>query len=122
MSLFPLNKSLSLKNSSEIEAVFKGGNKISSKIISLHYAELSKDEPFKVAFTVGKRNHKLAVSRNKLKRLMKESFRLNAAVYLNPSLNYHIVFVYYSSKQESYSDIEKCIKSLLLSFKNKVSP
>lgn len=119
--MFPLNKSLSLKSSSEIEVVFKRGAKISSKIISLYFAKSRKDGQFKVAFTVGKKTHKVAVTRNKLKRLMKESFRLNAANYITPDLNFHVVFVYFSSNEESLSSIEESVKSLLLSFKNMVS-
>lgn len=121
MSLFPLNKSLSLKSSSEIEVVFKRGTKISSKIISLYFTESQKNGQFKVAFTVGKKTHKVAVKRNKLKRLMRESFRLNAANYITSDLSFHVVFVYFSSNEESLSSIEESVKSLLLSFKNMVS-
>ena len=119
MSPFSLNKSNSLKSTSEIDAVFKDGYKLSSKLISLYYVKTKKEDGLRTAFSVGKKTHALAKTRNKLKRLMKEALRLNGDKYLSPSLSYNFVFVYFSTKEESFKSIEECMKSLLLSFKNK---
>ena len=119
MHPFPINKSNSLKSTSEIDLVFKGGSKLSSKLISLYYGKSDKENSLRIAFSVGKKTHALAKTRNKLKRLMKEALRLNGHEYLNYSLSYNLVFVYFSSKEESMKYIEESMKSLLLSFKNK---
>ena len=119
MRPFPLNKSNSLKSTSEIDLVFKDGSKLSSKLISLYYVKSDKENSLRIAFSVGKKTHTLATTRNKLKRLMKEALRLNGHEYLNDNLSYSLVFVYFSSKEESYKSIEESMKSLLLSFKNK---
>ena len=119
MSAFILSKNNSLKNTSDIDAVFKSGQKISSELISLYYVK-SSGKTLKTAFSVGKKSHGLASTRNKLKRLMKESFRLNVNNYLGSNLKFNLVFVYFSSKEESYKIVEDSIKSLLLSFKNKL--
>ena len=119
MHLFPVNKSNSLKSSSEIDLVFKDGSKVSSKLISLYYVKSEKENSLRIAFSVGKKTHALATTRNKLKRLMKEALRLNGYEYLNDNLSYSLVFVYFSSKEESFKTIEESMKSLLLSFKNK---
>ena len=119
MHPFPVNKSNSLKNTSEIDLVFKGGSKLSSKLISLYYGKSDKENSLRIAFSVGKKTHALAKTRNKLKRLMKEALRLNGHEYLNDSLSYNLVFVYFSLKEESMKSIEESMKSLLLSFKNK---
>ena len=119
MHLFPVNKSNSLKSSSEIDLVFKDGSKVSSKLISLYYVKSDKENSLRIAFSVGKKTHALATTRNKLKRLMKEALRLNGHEYLNYSLSYNLVFVYFSSREESKKSIEESMKSLLLSFKNK---
>ena len=119
MHPFPVNKSNSLKSTSEIDLVFKGGSKLSSKLISLYYGKSDKENSLRIAFSVGKKTHALAKTRNKLKRLMKEALRLNGHEYLNYSLSYNLVFVYFSSKEESMKSIEESMKSLLLSFKNK---
>ena len=119
MHTFPVNKSNSLKSTSDIDLVFKDGSKISSKLISLYYGKSDKENSLRIAFSVGKKTHALATTRNKLKRLMKEALRLNGHEYLNYSLSYNLVFVYFSSREESMKSIEESMKSLLLSFKNK---
>tara|TARA_B100000035_G_C21001070_1_gene554942 strand:+ start:80 stop:448 length:369 start_codon:yes stop_codon:yes gene_type:complete len=119
VSPFCLNKKNSLKNSSEIDIVFKDGSKLSSKLISLYYVNSKKENHLRFSFSVGKKTHSLATTRNKLKRLMKEALRLNGDKYLNDNLSYNLVFVYFSSKEESFKSIEESMKSLLLSFKNK---
>ncbi len=119
MSPFCLNKKNSLKNSSEIDIVFKEGSKLSSKLISLYYVKSKKENHLRFAFSVGKKTHSLATTRNKLKRLMKEALRLNGDEYLNDNLSYSLVFIYFSSNEESFKSIEESMKSLLLSFKNK---
>lgn len=118
MSVFSLNKNNSLKKTSDIDNVFKNGEKISSKLISLYYIKYEKKDRLRFAFTVGKKTHNLATTRNKLKRLMKESFRMNAKNYIKSDLTCNLVFVYFSSKQESFNKVEESMKSLLLSFKN----
>ena len=119
MSAFILSKNNSLKNTSDIDAVFKNGQKISSELISLYYVE-SSGKTLKTAFSVGKKSHSLASTRNKLKRLMKEAFRLNAAGVLGDVVNYNFVFVYFGSDKVSFVQVEECMKSLLLSFRKKV--
>ena len=119
MTPFSVNKSNSLKSTSEIDAVFKEGSKLSSKLISLYYVKSKKENHLRFTFSVGKKTHTLATTRNKLKRLMKEALRKNGDEYLNDNFSYNLVFVYYSSKEESFKSIENSMKSLLLSFKNK---
>ena len=119
MRPFPVNKSNSLKSTSEIDLVFKDGSKLSSKLISLYYARSKEHSRLRFTFSVGKKTHALATSRNKLKRLMKEALRLNGHEFLSQNLPYNLVFIYFSSKEESFKSIEKSMKSLLLSFKNK---
>ena len=119
MSPFYLNKSNSLKSTSEIDLVFKGGSKLSSKLISLYYVKSDKESSLRIAFSVGKKAHALATTRNKLKRLMKEALRVNGHEILSQNLPYNLVFIYFSSKEESFKSIEESMKSLLLSFKNK---
>jgi len=116
---FPVNKSNSLKSTSEIDAVFIEGFKLSSRLISLYYIKSKKNSPLRFTFSVGKKTHALATTRNNLKRLMKEALRLNGHEFLSQNLPYNLVFVYFSSKEESFKSIEESMKSLLLSFKNK---
>lgn len=85
----------------------------------------------KVLISVPKRNHKLAVTRNLLKRRMREAYRLNTSPCLNPNINLdstknnytqpsdtllptlHISFTYIAKEILEYSLIEKAIKDSL---------
>tara|TARA_Y100000766_G_scaffold19706_1_gene13797 strand:- start:1019 stop:1384 length:366 start_codon:yes stop_codon:yes gene_type:complete len=120
MSKFLFSKNSSLKNASDIDAVFKHGHKVSSEFISLYYVD-SSSKKLKIAFSVGKKSHGLASTRNKLKRLMKEAFRLNAGGILGDVVSYNFVFVFFGSDKVSFVQVEECMKSLLLSFIKKVS-
>ena len=119
MLAFSVNKNTALKSTSEIDLVFKDGSKLSSKLISLYYVKSDKENSLRIAFSVGKKTHALATTRNKLKRLMKEALRVNGHEILSQNLPYNLVFIYFSSKEESFKSIEESMKSLLLSFKNK---
>ena len=120
MSSFSVNKKTTLKNASEIDVVFRDGSKLSSKLISLYYVKSKNINSLRFAFSVGKKTHNLAITRNRLKRLMREAFRLNAKEYLSSDLPYDMVFVYFSTKEESFKNVEESVKSLLLLFKNKI--
>ena len=70
----------------------------------------------RVAFSVGKKNHPLAYKRNKIKRIMRESFRLN---WLKNSINFNLLFVFVSKEVHNYSNIENSIKSLIIRLNKK---
>ena len=108
-----LSKKNILKNAASLDAVFSSGKKLSSSNCSLYYLKVGSDKDFRVAFSVGKKTHSLAVSRNKIKRLMREAFRLNIKQYHIVSCD--LVFVFFGQDIPSYEEIENSIKSLLLS-------
>ena len=113
MVSYTLSKKNILKNTSSLDAVFSSGKKLTVSTTSLYYLKRESKKDFRVAFTVGKKTHKLAVNRNKIKRLMREAFRLNI-----PECNlgaHDLVFVFFSQDVPAYNEIEDSIKSLLLS-------
>ena len=119
MSMLRLSKNRSLKNTSDIDAVFKSGQKISSELVSLYYVK-SSSKNLRFAFSVGKKTHNLASTRNRLRRLMKEAFRLSAKELLEDIVDYDFVFVYFGSDKVDFVKVEESMKSLLLSFRKKV--
>ena len=102
-----------LRNTASLDAVFSSGKKLSHSSCSLYYLNVDSGKDFRVAFSVGKKTHSLAVSRNKIKRLMREAFRLNIEQYHIVSCS--LVFVFFGQEVPSYKEIENSIKSLLLS-------
>lgn len=72
-----LPKQYRLKKRSAFKATYKVKNSSHSGGVTLFAGILKKEEyPTKVGFVVSKKVHKRAVKRNRLKRLMRESYRI----------------------------------------------
>ena len=84
------NNQLRLKKASEYQAVFKTGKKLTSPYFSI----INKANQFshsRLGIIVSKKSVRKAVERNRIKRIIRESFRLNYQVL--PALDV-IVMVY----------------------------
>ena len=73
-----LKKQFRLKNKKAFNAIYKQRNSTHKGGVSLFAGIKKKDEnqPTKVGFVVSKKTHKRAVKRNRLRRLIRESYRL----------------------------------------------
>ena len=73
-----LQKKYRLKKYSAFIATYKNNDVVSDSNMSIYFGKEKTDLsiPTKIAFVVSKKIHKRAVKRNRIKRLMRESFKL----------------------------------------------
>ncbi len=108
---YTLGKNEKLKSTKSIDRLFVDGESFVQYPIRVVFVKNNSEEKNKVAFSVSKRNFKLAVDRNKIKRLMREAYRLNK--YELDIHGFHILFIYTNRKIKSYSKIENSIITIL---------
>ncbi len=120
---FTLGKTERLKSRKLTELLFSEGNKFTIAPFRIHYsftiAEKSSLHPIAIRFGVGvsKRNFKKAVDRNRIKRLIREAYRLQNKILkekLQEKENRLSVFFIYTGKElPVYQDVfEKVGKGL----------
>ena len=112
---FRLQKLEKLKSSKTIEALFLEGKTFSKFPIKVFFLPIDNAKSSKVAFAVPKRNFKSAVSRNRIKRQLREAYRLQKhQVETNNNLNFALLFLYISKEKPQYLELEACVGILLI--------
>lgn len=107
---FIFKKEEKLKSTKLIEQLFEQGSSMYEFPLRMKYLKIKHDSnhPVKVSFSVSKRKFKRAVDRNRIKRLMRECYRLNKhSLYLNIENKYILMFTYIDEKEHKYVDIEE---------------
>ena len=108
-----------LKSKKAIEHLFKKGKSVNA--FPIRVIQVKKSEPkgvlINAGVTVSKKNIKLAVNRNLIKRRIREAYRLNNSelkVHLKKNaLEINIMFIYGAKEILPYSLIEEKVKVLL---------
>ena len=112
-----------LKKKILISELFASGKSASVFPLKMIYLQNDHDSPFKIqaGVSVSKRNFKRAVDRNRIKRLMRESYRKNKyLIYNNEDTKKHIMMFIYQGKNEvSYELMEEKMKQLIEKFLQK---
>lgn len=119
---FGYNKYEKLKSRKLIKQLFEDGKAISVFPLRLVYLKTNHDGKYllQTGVSVSKRNFKLAVDRNRIKRMMREVYRLNKSKFYN-SINekYIFMFIYLGKKEMDYHKLDKKMNELIDSFLNK---
>jgi len=109
-----------LKSKKLIDQLFVEGKSISTYPIKLIFlqTELPFDVPLQVGVTVPKKNFKSAVKRNRIKRLLRESYRLNKDIIFNNSEgSFAFLFLYLGNKMPEYLEVNEKMQAVLHKFK-----
>lgn len=109
-----------LKSKLTIELLFKHGNTIHEfpvKAVWIKTTLPEKNTFSQVAFSVPKRLFKKAIDRNRIKRLLRESYRLNKSHFISSlqkeNRQLAVMFVYISDNLTSFKTIERKIIVIL---------
>lgn len=109
--LFTFHKKEKLTSKVVIDRLFKGGAskfKYPFKVLFLQETEYT--EPFpQILISVSKRNFKRAVDRNRIKRLIREAYRLQKTELLDlfPSKPSYIAILYTAKEEISLQELKK---------------
>ncbi|MDO6759693.1 ribonuclease P protein component [Tamlana sp. 2_MG-2023] len=121
---FTFNKKEKLKSKKLIEQLFAEGKSVIAYPLRLVYLPTTFETniPAQTGVSVSKRYFKLAVDRNRIKRLMRESYRLNKASYFNNlSQPYAFMILYIGKDKPEYVKLEKRMTLLFEKFRSQVS-
>ena len=118
------SKKEKLKSKKLIDQLFTEGQYVSSYPLRLVYLPNNSENTTitKTAVSVSKRNFKSAVNRNRIKRLLRESYRLNKTSYFTTLKTPHIFMILYIGKETpTLNQIEKKMNHLFEKFSNKIT-
>lgn len=122
---FGLKKAERLSSKKTIEKVFTGGDSILQYPLKMVFVktELPNNCPVQTAFSASKRAFKHAVKRNRIKRLMREAFRLNKhMLYREDSAEQLAVFIIYIGKElHDFNTIQSSMQKGLKKILKKIS-
>ena len=121
---FTFPKAERLKSKKIIERLFVEGKSITAFPLKLIFlkTELPEDVFAQLATIAPKKNFKSAVKRNRIKRLVREAYRLNKHLTFNNTKGqYALVILYLGKEMPSYPQIEAGTKTLLTKFLKHVS-
>lgn len=117
--MYTYSKINKLKSKKIIEQLFSEGKAVTAYPLRLIYMKTNFEDHtlLKTGVSVSKRLHKRAVSRNRIKRLLREVYRLNKNEYFNKSTtSYAFMFLYISKEEATFELLNTKMKLLFEKF------
>ncbi|MFD1062615.1 ribonuclease P protein component [Winogradskyella litorisediminis] len=121
---FSYSKKDKLKSKKVIDKLFTEGKSVTAFPLRLVYLQTEFDDgsTLKTGVSVSKRLHKTAVSRNRIKRLMREAYRLNKPAYFNTNAtSYAFMILYIGKEKTTFKALDVKMKRLFEKFLNHTS-
>lgn len=112
-----------LKSKKLIDKMFLEGRSVSVYPLRLVYLEttFNDDVIIKTGVSVSKRHFKSAVDRNRIKRLMREAYRLNKPTYFNNfSTQCAFMILYIGTSTPTFKQIDSKMKLLMEKVQKKI--
>ncbi len=116
---YTLGKEERLKSKKLIERLYEERSSVKAFPLRMIFLQTkhTSDFPAQVGVSVPKRNFKLAVDRNRIKRLMRESYRLQKEIVYNNLDRPYVFMISYLGKQEcTYDEMFLKMEKLLTRF------
>jgi len=112
MNKFPKRERLDSKI--KIDNLFKSKNIFTYNKIKVHWiVKFSEENHSEILISVPKKIIPLSTKRNKIKRLIRESYRLNKNILQLDNQGINISFMFLSSEIPEYNSLEEKIKVIL---------
>ena len=120
---FTYNKKEKLKSKKLIDKMFVEGKSVSVYPLRLVYLPIDFDTQViaQTGVSVSKRNFKTAVDRNRIKRLLREAYRLNKPTYLNTLKTPHAFMILYIGKDKpTLTQLQNKMTQVFKKFNDKI--
>lgn len=121
---YKFSKKEKLKSQKVIESLFTKGESVTVYPLRLVYMKTSflEDIKVKTGVSVSKKMFKKAVDRNRIKRLLREGYRLNKAIYFNNiTTQYALMILYIGNTKPDFETVNTKMKLALERFSKVIS-
>jgi ribonuclease P protein component len=118
-----LRKAERLSSKKLIDLLFTKGSSFKIKPFIVRYIQIPEKETshHQILVSVSKKNFKLAVHRNRIKRQIREAYRLNKHLINDVPNKYAIAYIYAGKKTMPYRDLENELIACLTRLKKELT-